>query len=80
MLRKSFSLFLAILMLLTTSTWATAVDLDKSPVDIHDMTESEIAEAALNYMQRSQNSQTITIDRIQPFVDLDGMPYAVWAN
>lgn len=76
MLRKSFSLFLAILMLLTTSTWATAVDLDKSPVDIHDMTESEIAEAALNYMQRSQNSQTITIDRIQPFVDLDGMPSA----
>lgn len=75
MFRKVVSLILAVLMLSTTSAWAVHAN-DDAPIDIHDMTESEIAEAALGYMRRSQDSQTITIDRIQSFADLDGNPSA----
>ena len=63
-------------MLSTTTAWAAPVVSRNTPADIHDMTENEIADAALNYMRRSQNSTTITIDRIQPFVDLNGDPSA----
>lgn len=61
-------------MLLSTNALAIGPAVSPANSQIPDM--DEVESYALDYMKRAQNSETITVDRIQPFVDLNNNPTA----